>query len=104
MGLLHEADKKTIGQAFRPRQFAVGVSSGAEALAKAAQTLADAKGFAVARLDGKSAFNLQDRAIALGRLDQAPPGLANALAQFYGTSPTRWVQEGEGWHALRCDA
>eukprot|EP00969_Alexandrium_andersonii_P323474 14291980-Alexandrium_andersonii.AAC.1 len=86
MGLLVEADEKTITQAFRPRQFAVGAPSGAEALAKAAQTLADTEGFAVARLDGKSAFNSQDRAIALDRLNQVSPGLANALAQFYGTS------------------
>eukprot|EP00969_Alexandrium_andersonii_P180768 7988754-Alexandrium_andersonii.AAC.1 len=70
MGLLIEADKKTIGQAFRPRQFAVGVSSGAEALAKAAHTLADAEGFAVARLGGKSACNSQDRSTALDRLGQ----------------------------------
>eukprot|EP00969_Alexandrium_andersonii_P171871 7597066-Alexandrium_andersonii.AAC.1 len=34
MGLFIEADKKTIGQALRPRQFAVGVSSSAEALAR----------------------------------------------------------------------
>eukprot|EP00969_Alexandrium_andersonii_P249908 11044801-Alexandrium_andersonii.AAC.1 len=82
MGLLIEADKKTIGQAFRPHQFAVEVSSGAEALANAAQTLADTEGFAVARLDGKSAFNSQDRATALDRLNQVSPGLAKALAQF----------------------
>eukprot|EP00969_Alexandrium_andersonii_P192912 8521593-Alexandrium_andersonii.AAC.1 len=60
MGLLIEADKKTIAQGFRPHQFAVGVPSGAEALAKAAQTLADTEGFAVARQDGKPAFNSQD--------------------------------------------
>eukprot|EP00969_Alexandrium_andersonii_P325945 14401206-Alexandrium_andersonii.AAC.1 len=46
MGLLIEADKRTIADAFRPHQFAVGVQSGAEALAKAAQTLADTEGFA----------------------------------------------------------
>eukprot|EP00969_Alexandrium_andersonii_P330545 14608819-Alexandrium_andersonii.AAC.1 len=45
MGLLVGADKKTIGQAFRPHQFAVGVPSGAEALAKAARTLAGTEGF-----------------------------------------------------------
>eukprot|EP00969_Alexandrium_andersonii_P309509 13678026-Alexandrium_andersonii.AAC.1 len=72
-------------------------------MAKAAQTLADTEGFAVARLDGKSAFNTQDRAIALDRLGQVSPGLANALAQLYGASSTRWVQEGEGWHVLCCD-
>eukprot|EP00969_Alexandrium_andersonii_P353101 15439123-Alexandrium_andersonii.AAC.1 len=51
MGLLIEADKRTIAEAFKPHQFAVGVPSRAEALAKAAQTLADTEGFAVARLD-----------------------------------------------------
>eukprot|EP00969_Alexandrium_andersonii_P255636 11300110-Alexandrium_andersonii.AAC.1 len=65
MGLLIEADKRTIAEAFKPHQCAVGVQSGAEALAKAAQTLADTEGFAIARLDGKSAFNSQDRATAL---------------------------------------
>eukprot|EP00969_Alexandrium_andersonii_P173608 7675397-Alexandrium_andersonii.AAC.1 len=100
MGLLIEADKRDISGTFRPRQFAVGVQSGAEALAKAAQALADAEGFAIARLDGKSAFNFQDRATALNRLGQVSPGLANALAQFYSTSSVRWVQEGEGWHCL----
>eukprot|EP00969_Alexandrium_andersonii_P238344 10520020-Alexandrium_andersonii.AAC.1 len=70
MGLLIEADKRTIAEAFKPHQFAVGVQSGAEALAKAAQTLADAEGFAIARLGGKSAVNSQDRATALDRLGQ----------------------------------
>eukprot|EP00969_Alexandrium_andersonii_P185290 8186169-Alexandrium_andersonii.AAC.1 len=46
--------KKAIRQAFRPHQVAVGVSGGAEAMAKAAQALADIEGFAVARLGGKS--------------------------------------------------
>eukprot|EP00969_Alexandrium_andersonii_P028950 1263669-Alexandrium_andersonii.AAC.1 len=95
MGLLIEADKKTRGQAFRPRQFAAGVAGGAEAMAKAAQALADTEGFAVARLGGKSAFNSQGRATALGRLGEVSPALANALAQFYGTTSTWWVQEGE---------
>eukprot|EP00969_Alexandrium_andersonii_P245420 10846212-Alexandrium_andersonii.AAC.1 len=57
-------------------------------MAKAAQTFADAEGFAVARLDGKSAFNSQDRATALSRLNEVSPGLANALAQFYGATST----------------
>eukprot|EP00969_Alexandrium_andersonii_P064905 2858404-Alexandrium_andersonii.AAC.1 len=55
-----------------------------------AQTLADAEGFAVARLDGKSVFNSQDRATALDRLNDVSPGLANARAQFYGSTSTRW--------------
>eukprot|EP00969_Alexandrium_andersonii_P065312 2877500-Alexandrium_andersonii.AAC.1 len=80
MGLLIEADKKVVGQAFRPRQFAAGVSGGAEAMAKAAQTLADTKGFAAARLDGKSAFNSQGQGTALNRLAEVSAGLANALA------------------------
>eukprot|EP00969_Alexandrium_andersonii_P325038 14362240-Alexandrium_andersonii.AAC.1 len=80
MGLLIEADKRDISDAFRPRQFAVGVQSGAEALAKAAQALADAEGFAIARLDGKSAFNFQDRSTSLNRLGQASPAPANAFA------------------------
>eukprot|EP00969_Alexandrium_andersonii_P253720 11213796-Alexandrium_andersonii.AAC.1 len=83
VGLLIEQDKRDIADAFRPHQFAVGVQSGAEALAKAAQALADSAGFAIARLDGKSAFNSQDRATALDRLGQVSPALANAMAQFY---------------------
>eukprot|EP00969_Alexandrium_andersonii_P130684 5778514-Alexandrium_andersonii.AAC.1 len=64
-------------------------------MAKAAQTVADAEGFAVARLGGKSAFNSQDRATTLDRLGEASPGLANTLAQFHGSTSTRWVQEGD---------
>eukprot|EP00969_Alexandrium_andersonii_P200932 8876823-Alexandrium_andersonii.AAC.1 len=52
IGLLVEADKKAIGQAFRPQQFAIGVAGGAEAMAKASQALADAEEFAVAPLGG----------------------------------------------------
>eukprot|EP00969_Alexandrium_andersonii_P186571 8243127-Alexandrium_andersonii.AAC.1 len=69
-------------------------------MAKAAQTLADTEGFAVSRLGGKSAFNPQGRAAALNRLNDVSPGLANALAQFYGTTSSRWVQEGDAWRVL----
>eukprot|EP00969_Alexandrium_andersonii_P283994 12555995-Alexandrium_andersonii.AAC.1 len=37
VGLLIEADKRDIADAFKPHQFAVGVQSEAEALAKAAR-------------------------------------------------------------------
>eukprot|EP00969_Alexandrium_andersonii_P363920 15462998-Alexandrium_andersonii.AAC.1 len=57
----------------------------------------------MARLGGKSAFNSQGRPTALDRLGQVSPGLANALAQFYGASSVRWVQEGAGWNCLYCD-
>eukprot|EP00969_Alexandrium_andersonii_P020999 917788-Alexandrium_andersonii.AAC.1 len=72
-------------------------------MAKATQALADAEGFAVARLDGTSAFNSQDRATALNRLGEVSPGPANGVAQFYGSTSTRWAQEGGEWQCLRCD-
>eukprot|EP00969_Alexandrium_andersonii_P187228 8272411-Alexandrium_andersonii.AAC.1 len=65
MSLLIEAGVGHIGQAFRPRQFAPGAPGGAEAAAKAAQALADAEVSAVARLEGKSAFNSQGPAASL---------------------------------------
>eukprot|EP00969_Alexandrium_andersonii_P204437 9033848-Alexandrium_andersonii.AAC.1 len=70
----------------------MGVSGGAEATTKAAQTLADAEGFAAARLDGISAFKSQDRATALNRLND----VARAVLR-HGAGP--------GWprspHSLR---
>eukprot|EP00969_Alexandrium_andersonii_P160505 7092123-Alexandrium_andersonii.AAC.1 len=61
--MLFDLERGKIVAHLRPYQFAVWVSGGAEALAKAGQALADTEGFALARLDRKSAISSQGRSL-----------------------------------------
>jgi hypothetical protein len=79
----YEMEKREITQALRPYQMAVGVPGGAEVMSKAAQAAADMFDLAIIKIDGTSAFNLQDRRVAFQAMQRVAPRTATALGQFY---------------------
>ena len=79
----YEMEKKEITQALRPYQMAVGVPGGAEVMSKAAQAAADTFDLAIIKIDGTSAFNLQNRKVAFRAMYQVAPLTATAQGQFY---------------------
>ena len=73
---------------FGDQQFAVGHSAATERLARSVQVLAEAAGLAVGKLDGRSAFNGQFRAVAFAELELACPEVVPFFAQLYDRRST----------------
>ena len=79
---------------------AVGVPGGAEVMSKAAQAAADAFDLAIIKIDGTSAFNLQDRRVAFQAMHRVAPLTATALGQFYQRTSEKLIQVGDHYKSV----
>ncbi len=96
----YEMEKDDVAQALRPYQMAVGVPGGAEVMSKAAQAAADAFDLAIIKIDGTSAFNLQDRRVAFQAMHRVAPLTATALGQFYQKTSEKLIQVGDHYKSV----